>query len=264
MSPEAYFVPRSIYPLVHEGGVVIFNRNNDQFLMLGPTEGRLLQEINATGSVQPLQDHIAATVSSPKRRNEHARNWLDTMESAGLLSRERSIPPKEFPTITPFTEEELLGAGEVAIALRDEENIELTPVQRAAAKEALELAVRLTNDPSQTIMHAVGDLQRSTLPPASLQEASFFMRAIHKVARDRLQAGLNEDPPRFALGRFACLELTLATVALSARLDRYVKFVLGVSIDPFESHAWPEASGVPIRMENDPVITGRFHKLLEI
>jgi hypothetical protein len=70
----------------------------------------------------------------------------------------------------------------------------------------------------------------------SLAEAEMFCQNINKSQQ-------------YCLFRVACLERTLAIFLLAISSGKSVDMVVGVQLSPFESHAWIEASGVPVQEE---------------
>ncbi len=61
--------------------------------------------------------------------------------------------------------------------------------------------------------------------------------------------------------RVACLETSVALVLFAALCRRSLDWCVGVRLGPFESHAWVEAAGEPVR---EPDRVRLFHKILTV
>lgn len=113
------------------------------------------------------------------------------------------------------------------------------PLQdRALGVVALCMAFLLLRSQSiSTIEILVDRLRQRAVRTPTEDEALTTWRAVHW-------------PSPLFLGRAGCFELALAVTLLSLqRRYRQTMLIVGVRMDPFESHAWVEVAGRPL---NEP------------
>lgn len=252
--PEQLYVPDHVHPLIHDGGAVILNSETGECHKGLNREGSaLLRIVNEEGSIEAVIDYFQAAYPELTEKNVTtlAGLWVKGMSERGLIAEGVASSPNTFAIATPFTEEELLQAGDIAMTLSDIENLTLTPQERQAATDGLADALEFIELPFQEMVVKIRQARLLAEREATEKEAKRDMAAIHQVSA------------RY-MGRFACLGVAIGAVLTSAYLGRSVGLKLGAKTDPNAFHAWPTVGTTPIRLETDEAIIGQYYPLFDI
>ncbi|MEU8794557.1 lasso peptide biosynthesis B2 protein [Streptomyces sp. NPDC048643] len=254
----------------HGGGVLLDVRSGHCFAM-NPMAQALWQEWCRSGdfdaAVLLLARHHPAWSCDQLRRD--ARRLADELISRGLLvasvpktttgaarsqehevparasSAHAAIPPQTPPTRTP--ERGSLSSPEgAALPAAGQKTMAASPIEAQDVRVAgAVFAVALG------LLGLLAALLLIRLPMAAVfRTVSWTTRTWCRREATPLQATASLRAVRRAThlypGRAACLELSLATIAVLAFAGRRAVWCIGTADDPYRFHAWVEAQGVPI------------------
>lgn len=237
MEERRYVVPTDVYSATFsDGRMATLQIDSEDMMIRSVGSAALIRGIGRTGSFGAALDRLTAEYPNihPDQLAEGAGAHFEILKDHRIVVESQNLPLVELPA---YLNTEKLGGSARMVSERDCHRPHIV------AMGAITVARVLKQFPVSELMKR-HEKTKSRLKPATFEEARSVVDFI-------------ENRPGFVAGK-ACLQNTIASLALLRAKRRYAEWCFGAAPDPARFHTYVAVDGVPVVPEGGVTVTGVY------